>query len=138
MKMRPAIGRLEFAVLPKPRCAGMIEAGARPEDAHVVLDLLVSDAEVIGGAAFGSDAQLVENLLDEVQGEMFLRPQPLRDFQQDLVSVRALPGGVTAFRMRMTRPSAVVTVPSSSSWSEPGRMRLAWWAVSLRKKSMHT
>ena len=61
--MRLAVGRLEFAVFPQPRRARMIEAGTRPEDAHVVLDLLVGDAEVIGGAAFGGDAQLVENVL---------------------------------------------------------------------------
>ena len=62
IEMRLAVRRLEFAVFPEPRGARMIEAGTRPEDAHVLLDLLVRDAEVIGGAAFRGDAQLVENV----------------------------------------------------------------------------
>ena len=56
--------------------------------------------------------------------------------QQDLPVPRASPGGVTACWIRMMRPSPVVAVPSSSSWSEPGRTTSAWWAVSERKKSM--
>ena len=51
-------------------------------------------------------------------------------------STRAFPGGGTACRMRITRPSAVVTVPSSSSCSEPARTTSAWRAVSDMKKSM--
>ena len=61
----------------------MIFRRTRPEHAHVVFDLLVSDAEVISRAAFGGDAQFVENLLGRIVGEMLLRSQPLRDIQKD-------------------------------------------------------
>ena len=53
-----------------------------------------------------------------------------------LQSSRASPGQSTALLILITRPSALVTMPSSSSWSEPGRTTSAKRALSLRKKSM--
>ena len=127
MEVRPAIGRLEFAIFPQARRAWMIEAGTRPEDAHVVLDLLVGDAVVVGGAALRRDAQLVENFLAEVlKAKCFAAPRRRASSMMISVSVRASPGGVTACRMRVTRPSAVVTVPSSSSCSDPASTISAW------------
>ena len=61
----------------------MIFRRARPEHAHVVLDLLVGDAEVIRRAALGGDAQFVEDFLGRIVGEMLFRAEPLGDFQQD-------------------------------------------------------
>ena len=69
--------RVVAAALEQPRRARMIDrlaglrilAVARPEDAHLLLDLLVGDAGVIGDAALAGDAQLFEDLARAVERE---------------------------------------------------------------------
>ena len=61
----------------------MVLARARPEDAHVVLDFLIRDAEVVGGAAFGSDAQFVENVFRRSVCKVFPGPETAGEFEED-------------------------------------------------------
>src|SRR4029453_13516265 len=61
----------------------MIEAGARPEYAHVLLDLLVSDTEVIGRAAFRSDTQLVKNVFGTAKRKILFGPEATGELEQD-------------------------------------------------------
>src|SRR4029453_17760106 len=61
----------------------MIEARARPEYAHVLLDLLVSDTEVIGRAAFRSDTQLVKNVFGTAKRKILFGPEAAGELEQD-------------------------------------------------------
>src|SRR4029450_13754208 len=96
----------------------MIEARARPEYAHVLLDLLVSDTEVIGRAAFRSDTQLVKNVFGTAKRKILFGPEAAGELEQDLgINARfsrrrhglpdsrhaTLGGGHGAFRLLMQR-----------------------------------
>ena len=60
-----------------------ILAVARPEDAHLLRDLLVGHAGVVGDAAFAGDAQLLEDLARLVEGEAVRPAERLRDVLDD-------------------------------------------------------
>src|SRR5262245_4236495 len=51
VETRLAVRMIEPSALKKPRCTGMIERGAGPEDAHVLFDLSVRHPAVIGSTA---------------------------------------------------------------------------------------
>ena len=61
--MRLSVGVAEAATLVQPRRARVIERRARPEDAHLLVDLLPGNPEIVGHTAFRGNAQLVEDLL---------------------------------------------------------------------------
>jgi hypothetical protein len=94
------------------------DLGDRPEQAVLGLDAVPGGAGVVRGAAGGREAELLEDLLGVLVLEVLALAEPLGDVQQDLPVEPGLPGGVTAALILMMRPSPLVEVPSSSSWSD--------------------
>ena len=74
----------ELPAFEQPRRAGMIERGTRPEDAHLLVDLLVGDAVVIGDAAARGLAQFLEDLARFVEREVLAAAQAARQIADDL------------------------------------------------------
>ena len=73
----------------------MILRGAGPEDAHVLLDLLVGDARVVGGATLGGHPQLVEDVLGAREVVEVLAPaQAVGDLHHDLPVGPGISGAV--------------------------------------------
>src|SRR5450432_2652095 len=56
-----AIGMEEPAVFEQAWRAGMLKRGARPEDAHLLVNLLICDSVVIGDTAARREAQFLED-----------------------------------------------------------------------------
>ncbi len=56
----------------------MVKRRAGPEDAHLLVHLLVGDAVVVGDAAPRSDAQFLENFARLVEREILPPAQPSR------------------------------------------------------------
>ncbi len=84
-ELRLAVRVEEPAALEEPRRAGVVLRGAGPEHAHVLLDLLVGDAGVVGGAALGGHSQLVEDVLGAGEVvEVLPAPQALGELHHDL------------------------------------------------------
>ena len=67
---------------------------ARPEHAHLALDLLVSDARVVGDAAFACDPQLLENLAWLFEGESLRAAERARQILDDPPVLSGLAGAV--------------------------------------------
>jgi hypothetical protein len=97
--------------------------------------LLVGDAVVVGQPALGGDPQLVQDLGRAAERELVARPSRRASSHSIHQSVRASPGGSTALLYLITRPSPLVTRPSSSAQTVLGRTTSARAAVSDRKKS---
>src|SRR6185437_12855877 len=90
MELRPAIGEAK-ALLVEPGRAGAVLGRARPEDAVLLLDLLVADTVVVGLAPSGGDAQFVEDLAGRLIGEELPSAQALRQVADDLpIAARAV------------------------------------------------
>ena len=60
IKSRFAVRVMKPSAFKEPRCAGMIERRARPEDSHVLLDLGVGHSAVVGGSALRSQRRVRE------------------------------------------------------------------------------
>ena len=115
------VGMEELPAFEQAWVPGCPASGYWPEESHLVFDPLPRRALVVGGAAGGSQAELVEDLLGVPVGEVLPLAQALGDVEQDLpVEMGLTRRRATAALILMIRPSPLVDVPSSSSWSEPG------------------
>src|SRR6185295_19801071 len=84
VQARVAVGVIEAPALEQPRRAGMLRGGARPEHAHLLVDLLVADAGVVGGAARRGAPQLLEDRARRLEVEVLSFAQTLRQAADDL------------------------------------------------------
>ena len=117
---------------------GWSDGRAGPEDAVFRVDALLGDPAVVGGAARAGPAQFVEN---RARSAVKILPAPSRSASAVTIcaSVRTPSGGgACAWRRRITRPSRLVIVPSSSAHCAIGSTTSARSAVSDRKKSATT
>src|SRR5262245_53768200 len=89
---------VEAAALEESRRPRVLGRRTRPEDAHLALDLLVGDAGVVGRAASRKHAELGEDLLRRVEGEV---PAVAEPFGQRAHDAPVLPG-LTGRRDRLT------------------------------------
>ena len=83
MESGPAVGVVETAALEEPRCAGVALFRNRPEETHLVLDALPRRAPVVGGAAGGGEAQLLEDLLGAGVSEVLALAETVGEVDED-------------------------------------------------------
>ena len=121
-----------------PRRAGVLDVGARPEDTLLRVDPLVGDAGVVGDAAGAGPPQLVEDD-PRIVREVLAPAEFRRPAWTSICRSSSTPtGGGRACLRRITRPSTLVMVPSSSAHCAVGSTTSAMAAVSDRKMSETT
>src|SRR6266403_1467007 len=70
-------------IFEQPRRSGMIERRTGPENAHVLVNFFVGDAEIVRVPAARSFAQLVINVFRRSVGKVVSLPKPFREFAID-------------------------------------------------------
>src|SRR6185436_20434039 len=83
VELRLAVGMMELSALKQARRAGMIGRRTRPEDAHVVLDLLVGHPAVVDRPALRRRGELGEDLAGARVVEELLLAEPLGELADD-------------------------------------------------------
>src|ERR1700722_4112489 len=78
-----AIRMKRASIFEQPGRPGMIERRTRPENAHVLVDLFVGDAEIVRSPTARSFAQLIVNFSCRSVWKELLLPQPFREFALD-------------------------------------------------------
>ena len=84
VEVRFAIMGIKLLVDEESRRAGVIERGAGPKNAHLLIHSLVGDAVVVGYTAPRSDSQFFENVGGILEWEVLPAAQPVRQLDDDV------------------------------------------------------
>src|SRR5690348_6515798 len=83
LEVSPAVAGVELLVFKKTGSAGMLRRRTRPEDSLLGVDFFVRDAEIIGHAALGGNAELFEDLSRRAEGKLVSAAEPVREVDND-------------------------------------------------------
>src|SRR5688572_9706454 len=77
----------------KPRCAGMSERGARPEDSHTLFNPGVGHAAVVRGASLACCSELAKDVVRNGVRKVILTSQTACKVSKDLPVHSCIAGG---------------------------------------------